>query len=432
MLSVWEEKLKMPSFEALEKDLEVDVLIIGGGICGVLCAYELEKRGIDYVLLEDDRICSKTTAFTTAKITSQHGFIYNKIESKYGVECAKLYYEANENAILKYREIAKDIDCDFKNEKSYVYTLSDCNLAKKEYETLKKINFNGSFTKDISLPFKTQGAVFFDGQASFNPLKFISHISKNLNIYEHTTVRELIGTKALCDKATVKAKKIIVTTHFPFINKHGSYFLKMYQHRSYVLCLEGAPLYDGMYVDENKKGLSFRTYGDYLLIGGGGHRTGSKGGNYTELKDFKERYFPDAKIKYHFATQDCITLDGIAYIGNYSVGTPDMYVATGFNKWGMTSSMMAAEILADLVVGKKNKYAHIYSPSRSIIHAQLASNAAHAIGGWLTFWEKRCPHLGCALKWNSAEHTWDCPCHGSRFTKDGELLDGPATGNLKK
>ena len=169
-----------------------------------------------------------------------------------------------------------------------------------------------------------------------------------------------------------------------------------------------------------------------MLLGGGAHRTGKKGGAWKELEDVAEELYPDAKITYKWATQDCMTLDGVPYIGQYSPSTPNLFVATGFNKWGMTSSMVASRILCDLVCEKPNEYEKIFSPSRSILRPQLAINALEALGGWLTLSGKRCPHLGCALKWNKYEHSWDCPCHGSRFKSDGSVLDNPANGSLKK
>ena len=178
--------------------------------------------------------------------------------------------------------------------------------------------------------------------------------------------------------------------------------------------------------------MSFRNYKNLLLIGGGDHRTGKKGGGWQEMRDFAHRHYPQAEEQYHWATQDCMSLDGVPYIGPYSASTTDLYVATGFNKWGMTTSMVSAMILSDLVQGKKNPYEEVFSPSRSILHPQLKVNGFEAVVNLLTPTTKRCPHLGCALKWNSIEHTWDCPCHGSRFTEDGKLIDNPATGNLKK
>ena len=187
-----------------------------------------------------------------------------------------------------------------------------------------------------------------------------------------------------------------------------------------------------MYLDEAQAGMSFRNYNDLLLIGGGDHRTGKKGGGWQELREFAHRHYPQAKEQYHWATQDCMSLDGVPYIGPYSASTRDLYVATGFNKWGMTTSMVSAMILSDLVQGKKNPYAEVFSPSRSILHPQLAVNGFEAVVNLLTPTAKRCPHLGCALKWNPIEHTWDCPCHGSRFTEDGKLIDNPATDHLKR
>ena len=201
----------------------------------------------------------------------------------------------------------------------------------------------------------------------------------------------------------------------------------MHQHRSYVLALSGAQNVDGMYVDECDRGLSFRTYGDLLLLGGGAHRTGKQGGGYRELEEFAKLNYPKAKIISKWATQDCMTLDKIPYIGQYSKSTPNIYVATGFNKWGMTSSMVAANLLADLVCGKENEFAGVFSPSRSIFHPQLALNIFESMVGMLTPTVPRCPHLGCALKYNRQEHSWDCPCHGSRFSEEGKLLDNPAT-----
>ena len=187
-----------------------------------------------------------------------------------------------------------------------------------------------------------------------------------------------------------------------------------------------------MYVDESERGLSFRSFGDLLLLGGGGHRTGQQGGGWKELRAFAKVHYPYAREVGHWATQDCMSLDGVPYIGQYSRRTPGLYVATGFNKWGMTSAMVAALMLSDRIAGHRSPYESVFSPSRSILRPQLAVNAAGAVLNLLTPTAPRCPHLGCALKWNPQEHTWDCPCHGSRFTEDGKLLDNPATGDLKR
>ena len=431
MLSVWKDDSKLPEFEKLRGDLKTDVLIIGGGMAGILCAYMLEKAGVDYALAEAETICAGITGNTTAKITSQHGLIYDKLVREFSVEEARMYLSANEAALAKYRELCADIDCGFETKDSYVYSLSDRNKLEKEMTALGKIGYPAELVEKLPLPLKTVGAVKFSAQAQFDPLRFVSSIAKGLSIYEHTKVLELIATKARTENGEINANTVIVTTHFPFINKHGSYFLKMYQHRSCVIALENAQDVGGMYVDENNKGMSFRNYEDLLLLGGGGHRTGKQGGSWSELESFAERNYPEAAEKYRWAAQDCMTLDGMPYVGYYSKNTPELLVATGFNKWGMSSAMVSATILTDVLLGRKNEYASLFSPSRSILRPQLALNALEAALNLLTPSKKRCPHLGCALKWNSQEHTWDCPCHGSRFTEDGKLIDNPATGDLK-
>lgn len=431
MLSVWKDDSKLPKFEKLRGDLKTDVLIIGGGMAGILCAYMLEKAGVDYALVEAETICSGITGNTTAKITSQHGLIYDKLVREFSVERARMYLSANEAALKKYRELCADIDCGFETKDSCVYSLSDRNKLEKEMAALGKIGYPAELIEKLPLPLKSVGAVKFSAQAQFDPLRFVSAISKGLSIYEHTKVLELIGTRARTDNGMITANIVVVTTHFPFINKHGSYFLKMYQHRSYVIALENAQDVGGMYVDEDKKGMSFRNYGGLLLLGGGGHRTGKQGGGWSELESFAERNYPGAAEKYRWAAQDCMTLDGMPYVGHYSKKTPELLVATGFNKWGMSSAMVSATLLTDMLLGRKNEYADLFSPSRSILRPQLALNALEAAVNLLTPSKKRCPHLGCALKWNAQEHTWDCPCHGSRFTEDGKIIDNPATGDLK-
>ncbi len=431
MHSLWSETVTLPSFQPMNENIKTDVLIIGGGIAGILCAYHLHQAGVDYVLVEADTILSGITKDTTAKITSQHGLVYQKIEKEYGLEAAGLYLEANENAIEEYRKLADKYSCDLTKEINYVYSLTDKKKLEQELDVLYQLHYPANYCEKLPLSFATAGAVAFPNQAQFHPLKLLAKLAKPLHIYEHTKVQELIDTIALTNNGRIVADKIIVTTHFPFLNKHGSYFLKLYQHRSYVLALNSAPELSGMYVDESDTGLSFRSYKEYLLLGGGGHRTGKQGGNWKELREFTKQHYPEAKEVCHWATQDCITLDGIPYIGQYSKNTPNLYVATGFNKWGMTSAMTAALLLTDLILGRQNPYASVFSPSRSILHPQLFANVLESTINLLTPAKKRCPHLGCALKWNKAEHAWDCPCHGSRFTEKGELIDNPATDDLK-
>lgn len=432
MRSLWKATASLPEFPELVGDVRTDVLIIGGGIAGILTAYLLHEKGVRYVLVEKGRICSGTTGNTTAKITFQHGLIYDKILKSDGTEAARKYLAANRAAFDKYAELCGKTDCDYEIKDNYVYSTDDRRKLEKEVEALEKIGYIADLCENVPLPVKTVGAVKFPDQAQFNPLKFLSSVAEGLNVYENTFVREMRGNTAVTDKGKIHADTVIAATHFPFINKHGSYFLKLYQHRSYVIALENAQDVNGMYVDECDTGLSFRNYEGLLLLGGGGHRTGKKGGNWAELRAFAAKKYPDSREKHFWATQDCMSLDGIPYIGRYSAKTHGFYVASGFNKWGMTGSMTAAMLLSDMILGKRNGFASVFDPSRSIVKPQLFINGAEAVCNLLTPSKKRCPHLGCALKWNEAERSWDCPCHGSRFTEHGSVLDNPANGDMPK
>lgn len=430
MRSLWNETVTRPAFPTLESDTETDVLIIGGGIAGILTAYFLQQNDVPYVLVEKDRICGGTTGNTTAKITFQHGLCYHKMLQSNGLERADMYLQANRMAFGKYAALCREIDCGYEIKNNYVYATDDRQKLEDEISALSKIGYNAVFAKDLPLPVNTVGAVCFEDQAQFHPLRFLYAVAKGLNIYEHTFVREMEGTTAVTDRARISAGKVIVTTHFPMINKHGSYFLKLYQHRSYVTALENAQNVDGMYVDESRTGFSFRNYGDLLLLGGGGHRTGKSGGNWDELRQFAREQYPRATERYFWAAQDCMSLDHIPYIGRYSKNTADLYTASGFNKWGMTGAMLSAVLLSDRICGRHNGFEEAFDPSRSIIRPQLFVNGFESIKNLLTPTKKRCPHLGCALKWNPAEHSWDCACHGSRFDESGKVLDNPANGDL--
>lgn len=430
--SIWLEESQLPNFEPLHSDLKTDVLIIGGGIAGVLCAHMMKNSGVAYALVEAKRICSGITQNTTAKITVQHGLIYGKLISSFGFEKAQMYLHANRLALNAYRELCAKADCDFEEKDNYVYSRHSRDRLDTEHCALQKLGVPTQMKEHLPLPMDTVGALGVPGQAQFNPLKFISKIAEDLCIYENTPVLELAPSFARTPHGSIRAEKIIIATHFPMLNKHGGYFMKLYQHRSYVLALQNAANVQGMYVDDLDDGMSFRNYGDFLLLGGGDHRTGKKGGGWRELQEFTRTHYPQAHIRCRWATQDCMSLDGVPYIGQYSRHTPGLYVTTGFNKWGMTSSMAGAILLRDMILDKTPDWAEVFSPSRSMMHKQLFINAAESALNLIMPTAPRCPHMGCALKYNPQEHSWDCPCHGSRFAKDGKLIDNPATGDLKE
>ena len=432
MKSLWQATSNLPCFPALEGDIKTDALIIGGGIAGLLTAFFLKKKGVDCVLAEKNKICSGTTGNTTAKITYQHSLIYHKLIRNYGIDKAKLYYEANRLALYKFSEMCHEIDCEFETKTNYVYSKNNMTKLEKELKAAQSLGIPMNYVKAIPLPVDTIGAVYCENQAQFHPLKFLSAIAKELNIYENTLIKQVHGKVAVTDKGNITAEKIIVASHFPFIDSHGSYFMKMYQSRSYVIALENAADVNGMYIDESGKGLSFRNYGKLLLLGGGSHRTGKSSDKYAGLRHFKSIAYPAATERYHWAAQDPITLDAAPYIGHYSKHTPHIYVATGFNKWGMTGAMVSAMLLSEMLVDKKPYYAEAFSPHRSMLKPQLFLNAGETLLNFITPTRKRCSHLGCVLKYNKQEKSWDCPCHGSRFNENGRVLDNPAVNDIKE
>lgn len=421
----------MPRFSNLEGDMHTDVLIIGGGLTGILCAWHLRRAGVDCALIEANRLMHGVSGRTTAKLTSQHGLIYAELLQKFGPEKARMYWQINEDAIAEYRKIAKYADFDLAKENSYIYSTGSTEKLERELVACEQLELPAVWKDALSLPFSVSGAVYFPDQAQFHPMKLAACLAKDLPVYENTKALSFAGNVVKTPKGTVTAKKIIVATHFPLLNKHGAYFLKLYQQRSYVIAIENAPKLNGMYLDCAENGLSLRSAENFLLLGGGGHRTGKKGLGWQLPQSVVERYYPQARIVGRWATQDCMTLDKMPYIGIYSPSTPNLYVAAGFQKWGMSTAMAAAMILSDLVQDRENPYAALFSPSRSIFHKQLLCNGIESAANLLRPTRPRCPHLGCALQWNQAEHSWDCPCHGSRFDENGKLLNNPATDDLK-
>ena len=434
--SVWSDEVAIETRENLKDNIECDVLIIGAGMAGILIGYMLKQKGINPVIIEANTIGGGITKNTTAKISLHHNLIYDKLIKNFGLEKAKLYLNANLEALKQYENLCQDIECNFEKKDSYIYTLDDKDKIMSEVDSINALGLKAEFVKDTPLPFKIKGAAKVSNQAQFNPLKFIKEISKDLRIFEHTMAHSIDNMIVTTNSGKIKAHNIVIATHYPFINTPGYYFLRMHQERSYVLVVENGPNIDGIYIDENSNGLSFRNYNNMLFIGGCNHRTGKKitYNEFDKLREFKNKLFPNTTEKYHWANQDCMSLDSIPYIGRFSTKLPNIYVATGFNKWGMTSSMVSGMIISDLILGNNNKYASVFSPDRFYLKASslnLASNTFSTITHYIKPTTKRCAHLGCALTWNSTEKTWDCPCHGSRYTKEGKLIDNPSQKGIK-
>lgn len=449
MESIWKQQIVLPQRNILQEDIHIKNVVIGAGMAGLLTAYLLQEQGQEVVVLEANTVASGQTGHTTAKITSQHNLIYAYLIEKFGEEKALQYGRANEKAIQEYERIIQKekIACHFRRCSAYLYTEQEEKTAEMENEVqaARLCGIEADFTKETELPFPVAGAVRFHNQAQFHPLEFVKKISEKLTIYEHSRVVRLEDHCVYTEQGMVEAEHVIFACHYPWILTPGYYFLRMHQERSYVLALETEKSMGGMYLGVDTEGCSFRGIEEngkhMLLLGGGSHRTGEniEGGKYEMLKKRAKLWYPGSKEQEHWSAQDCMPLDKIPYIGYFSSDIPNWYVATGFGKWGMSSSMVAAEIIRDMILGLENENEEVFAPQRFPVTAMsgnLAENTAKAVKGLskqLFTTEgvpSKCSHMGCRLEKNADEGTWECPCHGSGFTAEGKLLRGPAQEDL--
>lgn len=496
MNSFWIENFKTTTYPKLDKNLNVDVCIIGGGLTGISCAYYLSKAGLKICILEKDKIMEKASGHTTAKITAQHGLIYKYLFDSYGKDTAHKYLDSNLEAITNIKNIidTENIDCDFEFQNSYIYTTDENQLKKikEEIKILEKLNYNARFLDKISLPISNiKGAIEFHHQAQFNPIKYADGLCEYITnhnglIFENSKVVKMKKTEnkynIYSNEKIINAKYVIIATRYPIINFPGFHFIKMYSEASYLIAVDtSSSLFKGMYINSDQPTYSFRTalYNGkpILLVGGFNHKRGAKidlSNNYNYLEEKAKELYPDSKVLYKWNTHDSVSLDKIPYIGEFSNFYPNVYVATGFKKWGMTSSNVSANIISDKILFKENKYEDIYSPlrlqpiknrkefanilketSHSLIFNKLdlpsskpndVKNAEGKIvddnGIKIGLYKNengeeykiipKCMHLGCELTWNALDKTWDCPCHGSRYTFDGKLIYGPSKKDLKR
>lgn len=449
MKSLWSETISLPRRKRLKADIKAQNVVIGAGMAGVLIAYFLQEHGQEVIVLEANQVGSGQTQNTTAKITSQHGCIYHDMIKNTGHERAEAYAEANETAIQLYKAIItkEGIDCQFEELPSFLYSKKQHGIEqlKKEAKAAKNLGIKAEYItgeKIKDLPFGVMGAVKFEGQAQFHPLAFLEAIAKKLTIYEHTKVLQVDEYFVITDKHVVVADNVIFATHYPFPIVPGYYFLRQHQSRSYVMAIEGDAVpqkLEGMYYGIDRDGLSFRYAEGKLLVGGGSHRTGKKEkrNGFCQLRKQVKQFYPQAKEVACWAAQDCMPHDGIPFIGSFSMRKENWYIATGFQKWGMTTAMISAMIISDKIIGKENPYAYVFTPQRLLFRAgwknfwkDVWESMVGLIGGICSKETERCTHMGCALYWNEEEESWDCSCHGSRYGKDGTLIDGPAQENL--
>lgn len=493
--SYWVESTKQTNFPSLAKDISTDVLIIGGGITGIITAYMLSNSNLNITIAEADKMAMGVTANTTAKITSQHGLLYNYLLNSFDFETAKGYLDSNEEAIKLISEIIEKekIDCDFSYQDSYVYTCQKSNVQKivDEVATVTSLGLKAEYVTECPLPFNIEAGIKFPNQAQFHPRKYLLNLlsvleSKNINLFEDSKVIDIKHVDNVYEVYTneykITTKYLVMASHYPIKNFPGMYFIKMYQDSSYAIGVElEQDVFDGMYISCDSPSYSFRNAiqsngRKLLIVGGSGHKTGDSSCNiensYINLENYIKTIYPKAKIKYKWMTEDCVSLDKIPYIGEFSNFLPNMYVATGYKKWGMTTSHVAAKIISDKILNIENPYEKIYTATRLepiknskeignmlkqsayslainkftppvISYSELTNDSGGVVnynGKKLGIYKDKtgkafavlpyCKHLGCELSWNNLEKTWDCPCHGSRYNYQGKIITEPTTENL--
>lgn len=484
-----------PQFPSLTEDLKTDVVVIGAGITGITTAYLLAKQGVKVVVLNAGPILEGTTGHTTAKITTQHGLIYHEFLSHFGEEKTRLYYEANHEALMSIKRIIDelDVDCQWSEDDAYLYTSDDAylNQLQDEYLAYGKLNIDADYLLSTPLPFETKAAIRMKEQARFNPVPYLIRLIQEIvqmggQIYEGTTVIGATQEKPSIIKtkqgAQVTCDYVVTASHNPFNDVKSLYFTRLHAERSYVIAARTEQPYPGgMYINVEKPSRSLRPVtidGEpAVLIGGEGHKTGQglcTHQYYENLQQFGETTFGLKEILYRWSAQDLFTLDKMPYIGQQFTDVPHLLVATGYRKWGMTNSMVAAMLNTKIILGEKSPYEEVFTPHR--FHAdpsiktfvmQNANVAKHLIAGKFDLLHRQpeelspdegsvvrvkgmragayrdpqgelhvvdttCTHLGCEVEWNEAERTWDCPCHGSRYSYQGEVIEGPAKKSLTK
>lgn len=457
--SFWTDNFEIEDFKTLEDDINAEVCIIGAGITGLSTAYYLAKNGIDVVVLEKDTIASKTTGHTTGKVSIQHGIFYSYLVENYGINYAKRYALANSEALKRIEDIieTEEIECDYETRDSIVFSENPqkYSVLQEEARISKNLGIDSEFITKIELPIIIQGGVKFKNQAQFNPIKYVNGIckaliNKNVSIYENTKVIDYKNSgnkiRIIADNGentvSVIAENVVVATRYPIFDFPGMYFLKNYQELEYAVCAEVNENIENMpmYLNADNPSISFRTAirenKRYLLAIGNGAKTGEKIGKdeYSIIEDKIRKCFGDFIIKNKWTAEDVISLDKIPYIGRYTKMSSKIYVATGFKKWGMSFSNVAASIISDEILNQKNKYSVLFYSSRinPIKNREEFSNMISTTCKNLLKDSKHiCSHLGCKTVFNETTNTWECPCHGSRYDNKGILIDGPSKKHMK-
>jgi glycine/D-amino acid oxidase-like deaminating enzyme/nitrite reductase/ring-hydroxylating ferredoxin subunit len=493
--SLWLDTAAREEHAPLDGDRSFDVAVLGGGLCGITTALLLKREGARVAVVEAGRVGGGATGYTTAKITSLHSQIYAQLKSKFGEDGARTYGQANEAAIDRTERLVEElgIDCDFRRKPNYTYTNSPDRIdsLREEAETARQLGLPASFTTDVDLPVPVAGAVRFEHQAEFHPIKYLAALARAIpgdgsEIFEHTPAIDVDEGSPATVKTrhgTITADHVVVATHFPFLDR-GGFFARMHPERSYIVAARlRSPAPGGMYISVDSPTRSIRTTphdgGELLLVGGEGHKVGQEPdteARYAALGGWMGEHFDVGPVEWRWSTQDPITDDHLPYIGKLHWGAENLYVATGFAKWGIAHSTVAASILSDLINGGDNEWAALYDPTRvtplasakdfvkenvNVAKRFVRDRLSHpdsqreldaiprgegAIvtidgdklaayrdeSGELQLLSPVCKHLGCLVTWNPAERSWDCPCHGSRYATDGAVLEGPTVEPLDR
>lgn len=469
-MSVFEiEKQNRPRLEGIKK---AEVCIIGAGMAGLNLAFLLHKSGKKVIVVEAETIGHAQSVRTTAKITCLPGFFYHDLIERVGQEEAMKVARMMRRALAKYADVIyhHQIDCDFER-LPFVLVSQEMEKIEKEAKAMTDLGFQVKIEKQGKTALKSGSLLILDNQAQFHPGRWMNEISKGIEIFEHSRVTRVENHEVFTEHGKVQADHIVFCDHYPFINFPGFYFTKMHQERSYVIALRNVPRERSMIYCPDDPIESLRFSGKTALYSGFSHPTGK--GSDEVIKDMKKRVkerFPEAEVIQQWSAQDCMTLDNLPYIGRFSSMRPFWYVAAGFNKWGMIYSMVSAMILHDQILGIQNLDAEPFDSLRSIVNTpieemkQMWTAVKGYVQEFLTLPElkiedlaegeggivevdglslgvykdmdgtsymvsTRCPHLKCQLTWNKAEKTWDCPCHGSRFDRFGNRIEGPAEKN---
>lgn len=486
---LWLTTVSIPSYPALTQDIDADICIVGAGITGITLAYQLRSSGLKIVLIDAGKILHGTTAHTTAKLTAQHDICYRDLIKNFGAYNAELYAIAQREAI----DFVNDskIDCDLEQLTAYVYTQKEDAITTlvEEYEAAKTLGFNCELVSELELPFPIKKALAFHDQAQFNPLKFLVGLLKEIEkhpaitIYEQTAAVEInqlensryqIKTE---NYQNLNVRKVVQACHFPFYDGGSLLFAKIEARKSYLVATkEASQKLNGIYISYDKPTRTMRQYENFLIVGGEDHRVGTSENTVQKFENicrFVKEYFHTSVIEHQWSAQDYLTVDNVPFVG--AINDSDIYVATGYKKWGMTNGIAAALLLHDLLLGIDNSWAKLFSPHRFNLRAQIrnlivyngrvayelikgklqggedgeeafdlevgqskiikTADGKYGIykdpSGEVYMLDITCPHLGCELNFNHAEKTWDCPCHGSRFTYQGDVVEGPAHHNLQ-